>query len=230
MPTTPTYALPYPAPTEPADVPLDMQELCQRLETVLAGIAAVPTGVIAPFAGSAAPSGWLLCDGAAVSRTTYSALFAVLGTKYGSGDGSTTFNVPNLRGRVPAGLDAGQTEFNDRGKTGGVKTHTLAMAEMPSHSHRADGGGGGGGFSAAADRSLDHNHNPPWPGGVYYGPNGNNWQAVATTPIGATITGMPNTGYVNGSIDHLHAISPNGGGGAHPNMPPFQVTEYIVKV
>lgn len=63
------------------------------------------TGTVLPFAGSAAPIGWLLCYGQAVSRTTYANLFAAIGTAYGAGDGSTTFNVPDLRGRVAAGKD-----------------------------------------------------------------------------------------------------------------------------
>lgn len=65
----------------------------------------VPTGVIAPFAGTSAPTGWALCAGQAVSRTTFAALFAVINTTWGAGDGSTTFNLPDFRGRVPAGLD-----------------------------------------------------------------------------------------------------------------------------
>src|SRR5690606_11752046 len=75
------------------------------------------------------------CDGSAVSRTDYADLFEVIGTSYGVGDGSTTFNLPNLQGRVPVGLDTGQTEFNALGKTGGAKTHTLTIDQMPSHSH-----------------------------------------------------------------------------------------------
>jgi microcystin-dependent protein len=63
----------------------------------------LPSGVVAPFAGSSAPAGWLLCDGSAVSRTIYAALFAAIGTTWGAGDGSTTFNVPNMLGRVPVG-------------------------------------------------------------------------------------------------------------------------------
>lgn len=63
-----------------------------------------PAGLVAPFAGKTAPSGWLKCDGSAVSRTTYAALFAAIGTLYGAGDGSTTFNLPNLIGRVPFGM------------------------------------------------------------------------------------------------------------------------------
>ena len=66
----------------------------------------LPSGMMAPFAGSSAPAGWLLCDGSAVSRTTYAALFATVGTTWGAGDGSTTFNIPNMLGRVPVGAGA----------------------------------------------------------------------------------------------------------------------------
>lgn len=102
-----------------------------------------PSGSVSMFAGAAAPEGYLLCQGQAVSRSTYSDLFAVIGTTYGSGDNSTTFNIPNLKGRVPVGLDSGQTEFNTLGETGGAKTHTLTVAEMPSHTHRTGIGGNG---------------------------------------------------------------------------------------
>lgn len=94
-----------------------------------------PSGSILIYGGATAPAGYLLCDGTAVSRTTYAALFAIISTTYGTGDGSTTFNVPNLKGNVPVGYDASQTEFNALGKTGGEKTHTLIIAEMPRHQH-----------------------------------------------------------------------------------------------
>lgn len=94
-----------------------------------------PTGSIVQFGGSTIPNGWLLCDGAQVSRTTYSALFSVIGTTFGVGDGLTTFNLPNLKGRVPVGRDATQTEFDALGENGGAKTHTLTTSEIPSHQH-----------------------------------------------------------------------------------------------
>lgn len=94
-----------------------------------------PVGSISLFAGKTAPNGWLICDGSAVSRTTYANLFSVIGTTYGKGDGSTTFNIPNLKGKVPVGLDSDDTSFDTIGKTGGEKTHTLTRAEMPSHQH-----------------------------------------------------------------------------------------------
>jgi len=96
---------------------------------------APPTGTIVPYAGDAAPEGWLACDGTAVSRSTYSSLYATIGTTYGVGDGSATFNLPDLQGKVPVGVDTGQTEFDTLGETGGAKTHTLIEAEMPSHTH-----------------------------------------------------------------------------------------------
>ncbi|MEY4278695.1 MAG: Microbacterium phage TinyTimothy, partial [Bacteroidota bacterium] len=92
-----------------------------------------PIGVVSAFAGSAAPLGYLLCDGSAVSRTTYSSLYATIGTTYGSGDGSTTFNVPDLRGRVPVGKNTGT--FSSLGLTGGEESHTMTVNEMPAHKH-----------------------------------------------------------------------------------------------
>lgn len=94
-----------------------------------------PAGSMMLWPTNTAPSGWLLADGTAVSRTTYATLFAVIGITYGAGDGSTTFNVPNLKGRVPVGRDAVQTEFDTLGEQGGAKTHTLTVGEMPAHQH-----------------------------------------------------------------------------------------------
>lgn len=88
-----------------------------------------------------APTGWRVCDGGAINRTTYAKLFTLIGTTYGVGDGSTTFNVPNMKGRVPVGYDSGQTEFDAIGETGGAKTHTLTTTEIPSHAHSATAGG-----------------------------------------------------------------------------------------
>lgn len=114
------------------------------------------SGEVEMWAGATAPAGWLLCDGSAVSRTTYAALFTVIGTTYGSGDGSTTFNLPNLKGKVPVGLDASQGEFDALGETGGANTHTLTTTEMPSHVHglsvfKYNSGGSGVRLSYASD-------------------------------------------------------------------------------
>jgi microcystin-dependent protein len=91
-----------------------------------------PVGMLAPFAGSAAPTGWLLCQGQAVSRTTYSTLFGVIGTTYGTGDGSTTFNLPDLLGRVPIGSGTGSgLTLRNLGTKYGAET-------LPAHVHAID--------------------------------------------------------------------------------------------
>jgi len=69
----------------------------------LTGIEGIPTATIVPWSDSSVPTGFLECDGSAVSRTTYAALFAIIGTTYGSGDGSTTFTLPDLQDNVPVG-------------------------------------------------------------------------------------------------------------------------------
>lgn len=81
----------------------------------------MPIGAVIQYAGSTAPTNWLICDGSAISRITYAELFSVIGTTYGAGDGSTTFNLPNLKGRVPVGVNSSDTDFNSLGKTGGEK-------------------------------------------------------------------------------------------------------------
>ncbi len=88
------------------------------------------------FAGSSLPAGFLLCDGAAVSRTTYAALFAVIGINFGNGNGSTTFNLPGLRGRSPIGTGQGPSLTNRiLGEKNGKEYHQLTEPEMPAHTH-----------------------------------------------------------------------------------------------
>jgi microcystin-dependent protein len=104
------------------------------LATASGATALLPPGTIAAFGGSTAPSGWLACDGSAVSRTVYSLLFAVVGTLYGIGDGSTTFNLPDLRGRVGVGYAAtgGHTDVSALGNDEGV---TTSANRRPKHRH-----------------------------------------------------------------------------------------------
>lgn len=95
-----------------------------------------PVGSAIQFFGSSAPEGWMLCDGAAISRTTYAALFAVIGTTYGAGDGSSTFNLPDMRGRAGVGAGTGSGLTNRAlGSNFGAETHQLTSSEMPVHSH-----------------------------------------------------------------------------------------------
>lgn len=95
----------------------------------------LPIGTIVGYAGATAPDGWLICDGSAISRSLYSALFSAIGATYGAGDGSTTFNIPDYRDRVPVGLDTNDSDFNVLGKTLGEKEHTLTIEETPIHRH-----------------------------------------------------------------------------------------------
>jgi microcystin-dependent protein len=117
-------------------------------------VGASPTGAVTDYAGATPPTGWLLCDGSAVSRATYAALFTLIGTTYGAGDGSTTFNVPDLRGRVSVGKGSGSgvstlgsndgvTEANRRGTKHRHTTHNHTITDTghthtlvnPSHTH-----------------------------------------------------------------------------------------------
>ena len=125
----------------------------QSIKAYVDSNAGIPTGTVSAFAGSAAPTGYALCDGSAVNRTTQAALFSVIGTTYGIGDGSTTFNLPDLRGRVVAGLGESllgatdDTLGEDNGLIANTKEHLLTAAQsgLPEHTH-------GGGVSASNSR------------------------------------------------------------------------------
>ncbi|MBM3556935.1 MAG: hypothetical protein FJX47_15435 [Alphaproteobacteria bacterium] len=96
-----------------------------------------PVGTILAYGGATIPSGWLDCDGSAISRSTYAALFTALGTTWGAGDGSTTFNLPDLRGRTAIGAGTGSgLSARTLGATGGAETHVLTVPEIPPHTHQ----------------------------------------------------------------------------------------------
>ena len=95
----------------------------------------IPIGMVVEFPSDNIPDNWLLCNGQAVSRTDYAELFAAIGTTWGAGDGSTTFNVPTKEGLVTVGKKTSDSDFNALGKTGGEKEHTLTVDEMPAHNH-----------------------------------------------------------------------------------------------
>ena len=161
-----------------------------------------PVGAIMPYGGDSDPAYWLICDGRAVSRTAYAELFAVIGTTYGTGDGSTTFNIPDLRGRVAVGHN---TTYG-LGASGGEATHTLSVNEMPSH----DGHLYNNAYYSSDNVTAGED--------TYYLPNSAVNKYSNTRPF---IIRNANEMAIRGFN--------KGGGAAHNNMQPYLVTNYIIK-
>lgn len=176
---------------------------------LLAGQALLPPGSITMHAGASAPSGWLTCNGAAVPRTTYAALFAIVGTAFGAGDGSSTFNLPDLRDRFPVGTG---TTYS-RADTGGSATHTLTTAEMPSHTHTAT--------STVTDPG--HNHTTT---GISASQDGNGY-VVTGGPSDWSDPGVLNSATTGITVSTTNAST--GGGAAHENRPPYLGLGFIIK-
>ena len=184
-----------------------------------------PAGVISPYAGTAAPEGFLLCNGNAVSRSTYAALFNIIGTSYGSGNGTTTFNVPNMIGRVPVGCQPESGYFNALGDQGGVTDVTLSVGQMPSHNH-----------NGTTDSAGTHTHTSNAVGG-----QGNLGLCIADGTNTATVTDpnagqlnlwtTPRTLTINADGSHVHTFISNNTGNneSHTNVQPYIVVNYIIK-
>ena len=124
----------------------------------LTGIQGVNTGIVIPWSDSSIPSGFLECNGTAVSRTTYADLFSVVGTTYGVGDGSTTFNVPNLQGKCCQNNSPSKALASSGGAatvaatgnvSGDLASHTLSASEIASHAHPATGFGSSSGYNGS---------------------------------------------------------------------------------
>jgi microcystin-dependent protein len=176
----------------------------------------LPVGTIVQYAGTSAPGGWLLCQGQSVSRTEYPELFAVIGSAYGSG-GSSSFSLPDLRGRVAMGPNSPNYNL---AQTGGSVAQTLTTSHLPAHSHTA---------SSASSGSHKHTY-----ADAYFAEN------VGGLNIYGTSAGVDNDNdYIyrpNPETDesglHSHAITVNdstGGGSSFSILPPFLVVNYLIR-
>ena len=147
-------------------------------DNAVGGYPLIPVGGLMPYAGATSPEGWLLCDGSAINRTTYANLFALIGTTYGSGNGTTTFNVPDMRSRMPIGAGAG-TGLTSRAlaATGGAESVVVASGNLPTHTH-----------------SIAHDHANVTSTG----------QSVGHTHS----IDPPDTGSTVGNADHSHGVDP----------------------
>ena len=168
----------------------------------LTGIQGVNTGLIIPWSDVSIPSGFLECDGSAVSRSTYAALFAVVGTNYGVGDGSTTFNLPDLQDRTCVHRSPTKSQFT----TGGANT-TAAPGNVT--------GGSVGNTTIDTPTLAAHTHSVNTGGGGSYGPG--------STGIGSQ------TGLTGGGGAHSHPVSATFNGDAASVLQPYVTTKYIIK-
>jgi len=192
----------------------------QWIELISSGVPSVimPLGTIVQTALPAAPTGWLLCQGQTISRVTYALLFSVMGTLYGQGDGSTTFLLPDLRGRVPVGQTASGT-FSSLNNAGGAETHTLTTDQMPSHTHIQDS------HNHTQNSHLHNQSGQTIANFTGYGQN-SAINGNAVTPSGLTFTGS-----AIATNQATIATNQNAGSGqAHNNLQPYIVLNYMIKV
>lgn len=188
------------------------------VETALSNIETPPVGLISAFGGDIAPFGWLICDGREVSRLDYSSLYSVIGTIYGSGDGSTTFNLPDLRKMIPIGYSNADTDYSTLGGQIGSETHSLTVDELAKHSHPNSVSNAGG-----------HNH-------LMYN-KWNTYQGGDTSGNGFTSPGNGwnqdgwSDNYTSSVDDHKHTVTieDTGKGVPFSLIQPGVLTNYIIK-
>jgi microcystin-dependent protein len=194
----------------------------------------VPSAVVLPFAGSVAPSGFLMCDGAAVSRTTYSALFALIGTTYGVGDGSSTFNVPDIQGRMVVGkgthpevdtlgendgLPVGNRTPRHNSTLSGALSYTQGVLPNHYHSHSlaagAASGPGGGSAVRAVTAAVANTDSPSYD--------------IATQVSGGVNDVSLNAGASVGGSVGLGSLAVGPGGTRPTDAPATIVLNHIIK-
>ena len=172
----------------------------------LTGIEGIPTATIVPWSSSSVPTGFLECNGAAVSRSTYSALFAIVSTTYGAGDGASTFNLPDLQDNVAMGKSGtkalastgGANTVAASGTVGGSTANaTLSTAQLASHSHTGAASLGGGNIAGPASVQV----------------------ASSTT----------NTGSTGSGTGHSHTMSATFTGDSTSVLQPYLTVIYIIK-
>lgn len=193
----------------------NVSALTDALEAAInATVSSVPSGVVVPFAGSTAPTGWILCFGQAVSRTTYATLFAAIGTTYGAGNGSTTFNLPDARGRGVFGKDdmGGSAANRITSGVSGIAGATLGATggdqRSQQHTH------------TATVTDPGHAHGVVTAGGASY-----------ATGISGNSTGGPggSTPNTNSATTGISVTNANAGAGSSENMPPALIMNLIIK-
>jgi microcystin-dependent protein len=204
----------------------------------IAALVMVPVGAIVPYAGIAVPTNWWSCEGQEVSRISYPQIFAVVGTRWGAGDGSTTFNLPDLRGRTLVGMDTSSarvTGATNVGITGGAQTVALTAAQMPAHTHAVDPAvattiSAGDHRHMVSDKVVLQKAQTGYPDEDIYG-NG-----YHQTPAYAFPADDPDR-FTTTAPAHTHTVDiPSttttsvGSGQAHENMPPYGVIRWIIRI
>ena len=207
-----------------------------------------PAGIIASYGGIKEPPGWFFCNGREVSRSAYPELFNAIGTNYGIGNGTSTFNLPNFTGRTAVGADTSgkvlATEKPDLGYANGEELHKLLLNEMPSHSHSITINPGGiHSHPATIGWAGVHSHNV-WAGITNLDTgNSSREQYIQLSDRYADYTGPYMINLTDAAGNHTHPITineagththsatigNNGGDDAHYNMQPFLTVNYIIK-
>jgi len=226
-------------PSGPSSNPTTANQLARK--AYVDGVAGIPIGGVAMWAGTTAPTGYLLCRGQAVNRGDYVDLYTTIGDTYGAGNGTTTFNVPNLQGRVPVGLDSGQTEFDALAETGGAKTVALIEANLPAHAHAIDHDHGSHTLTIADNTQDLVTRLAAFVDGGF----GSGVVDTDLSPVGLTMTSglvWPPAGMAQNYItEHTHTgtvdlpnFTGNSGNGAgtataHNNLQPYVVLNYMIR-